>query len=85
MLRDDPGRILVGGDVDVANRYVAPTVIADCRLDSAVMQEEIFGPLMPVIPYENLDEAVSIIHRKPKPLALYIFATDDSTSWKMNV
>ncbi|HEY9646913.1 MAG TPA: aldehyde dehydrogenase family protein, partial [Chroococcidiopsis sp.] len=43
-------------------------------LDAPIMQDEIFGPLLPVIPYDHLDEAIALINRKPKPLALYIFS-----------
>ncbi|MGB5636387.1 MAG: aldehyde dehydrogenase [Waterburya sp.] len=73
MLLQD-GDILVGGETIESERYLAPTVIDNVALDAPIMQEEIFGPILPVIEYENLDEALAIINSRPKPLALYIFS-----------
>jgi acyl-CoA reductase-like NAD-dependent aldehyde dehydrogenase len=67
------GRVVFGGQVDDSQRYVAPTVLADVSMDSAAMQEEIFGPILPVIPYEALDEALAKIRQLPPPLAVYLF------------
>jgi aldehyde dehydrogenase (NAD+) len=67
------GRIVVGGEVDRAARYVAPTVLADVRADAPVMREEIFGPILPVIAVESVDEAIGFINARDKPLALYLF------------
>ena len=55
---------------------IAPTVLADVSPDSPVMSEEIFGPVLPVLAYESLDEAVAFVNARPKPLALYLFTTD---------
>ena len=68
------GDILVGSETNASDRYIAPTVIDNVPLDAPIMQEEIFGPILPVIEYENLDEALAIINSRPKPLALYIFS-----------
>ena len=57
-------------------RQIAPTVLADVSPDSPVMSEEIFGPVLPVLAYESLDEAVAFVNARPKPLALYLFTTD---------
>lgn len=54
--------------------YISPTVLANVPLDSAIMQEEIFGPVMPIVTYNNLSEAIDLINSKEKPLALYIFS-----------
>ena len=72
------GTLVVGGDVDVANRYVAPTIIRDVKMDSKLMSEEIFGPIMPVIKYRHTDEVIALINSDTlqKPLALYIFSKD---------
>ena len=67
------GTPVLGGETDEADLYIAPTVLAGVRPDDAIMQEEIFGPLLPLITYERLDEAVSAINRREKPLALYYF------------
>jgi aldehyde dehydrogenase (NAD+) len=68
------GDILVGGETIESERYIAPTVIDNVALDAPIMQEEIFGPILPVIEYENLEEVIAIINSRPKPLALYIFS-----------
>uniref|UniRef100_H2Z8X6 Aldehyde dehydrogenase n=1 Tax=Ciona savignyi TaxID=51511 RepID=H2Z8X6_CIOSA len=70
------GKIVLGGEVDVKTKYVAPTVVVDVPLDSAYMQEEMFGPILMVITIKDIDEAISIINQREKPLALYIFAKD---------
>jgi aldehyde dehydrogenase (NAD+) len=68
------GEILIGGQTNPSERYIAPTILDRVPLDAAVMQEEIFGPILPVIEYESLNEAIALITSKPKPLALYIFS-----------
>ncbi len=70
------GRIVAGGETDPATRYVAPTIIADVKPDDPVMREEIFGPLLPVLEYDNFEEVYAVIERNPKPLASYIFSGD---------
>lgn len=78
-LIDAGGHTLVcGGQVDVAARYVAPTILRDVRPGAAVMQEEIFGPVLPVLTYTDLDEPLSAINAGDKPLALYLFTADDA-------
>ena len=66
--------VAVGGSTDRNNGFIAPTVLCDVSMDSLVMKEEIFGPLMPIITYKNLDEAISFINKRDKPLALYLFS-----------
>lgn len=66
-------RVVVGGDYDVATRYVAPTVLADVTWDSPLMAEEIFGPLLPLVAVPDLPAAVREIRRREKPLAIYAF------------
>jgi len=67
------GHIVTGGKVDPKTRYVAPTIIKDIKIDDPIMKEEIFGPVLPVIDFENLEEVYEIIERNPKPLAIYMF------------
>ncbi len=67
------GKILSGGVVDEATRYISPTIIADVDLKSPLMKDEIFGPVLPVITYKNIEEAIQFINDRPKPLALYLF------------
>ncbi|MEY2995798.1 MAG: hypothetical protein RLZ86_491 [Actinomycetota bacterium] len=72
------GRVIVGGDTDRAERYIAPTVVADVDLSSPLMNEEIFGPILPIVPVDSIRDAISFINAKPHPLALYVFAEKKS-------
>lgn len=69
------GNIVTGGITNQGNCYVAPTIITGVRAEDPVMQEEIFGPVLPVITFEKFDEVYSVISRNPKSLASYIFTT----------
>ncbi|HTE50187.1 MAG TPA: aldehyde dehydrogenase family protein [Kofleriaceae bacterium] len=69
-------RVEIGGDVDAAERYIAPTVLTGVEPGSPVMAEEIFGPILPVLTYKRLDEVAPFITARDKPLALYVFGTD---------
>ncbi len=68
------GKVAFGGESDAATRYVAPTVLVDVPPDAAVMQDEIFGPVLPVLTYKTPEEAVNFVRARPPPLALYVFA-----------
>jgi aldehyde dehydrogenase (NAD+) len=77
LLDSGAGTVVVGGEVDAAERFVAPTVTVEPSSDSALMQEEIFGPILPVLGVEGPIEAKAFIGARPKPLALYVFAQRD--------
>lgn len=68
------GDIIIGGELKLDDRYVAPTVIDNVSLNHKIMEEEIFGPILPVIEYKDMSEAISIVNERPKPLALYFFS-----------
>lgn len=68
------GNIIAGGQTNRADRYIAPTVIDRVTWDDAIMQDEIFGPILPVLEYETIEEAIDRIGDRPKPLALYLFS-----------
>ncbi|MBG7603914.1 MAG: aldehyde dehydrogenase family protein [Actinobacteria bacterium] len=68
---------VAGGTGDRADRYIAPTVLAGVKPDAPVMNEEIFGPILPVLNVGNIDEAIGFINDREKPLALYAFSTSD--------
>ncbi|AWT41379.1 MULTISPECIES: aldehyde dehydrogenase family protein [Streptomyces] len=68
------GRVVVGGTGDRADKYLAPTVLADVDPASPVMREEIFGPILPIVTVAGLDEAIGFINDRDKPLALYVFS-----------
>lgn len=70
------GQVISGGQTHASDRYIAPTLLDQVSLTSAVMQEEIFGPILPIIPYQTLEEAISLVNQYPKPLALYLFTTN---------
>ena len=66
-------KVHVGGRVDVANRFVEPTIVLDPPVDSELMREEIFGPVLPVITVDEMHHAIKFVADRPKPLALYVF------------
>ncbi|TVQ07909.1 MAG: aldehyde dehydrogenase [Leptolyngbya sp. DLM2.Bin27] len=70
------GQILAGGEHDRGDRYIAPTLIDGIDWDAPIMQEEIFGPILPILTYRDLGDAIAAINQKPKPLALYLFSRD---------
>lgn len=81
---DPAGRTVIGGNGDAATRYIAPTVIDNCTWDSKAMQEEIFGPVLPVIEYSDLDsEVIARIKAAQKPLALYLFTRSGAQKRKV--
>ena len=69
-------KIYMGGNTDVETNFIEPTVLTDVTSDSPVMSEEIFGPILPVITFENIGQVVKAINNKPKPLGLYIFSSN---------
>ncbi len=68
------GEVIIGGETQALQRYIAPTVVDNVSLEDSVMQEEIFGPILPIIEYTDIAEAIALINSKPKPLALYLFS-----------
>lgn len=68
--------VIHGGEVDVEERYIAPTLLDGVGPDDAVMQEEIFGPILPILTVRSLAEALEAVRRHPNPLALYLFTRD---------
>jgi aldehyde dehydrogenase (NAD+) len=69
----ESGHTAIGGQTDAADKYIAPTVLTDVADDSAIMREEIFGPVLPIVRAENLEEAIAVIRGSDKPLAAYVF------------
>jgi len=76
LLDEKPGKIVCGGEVDVGARYVAPTLLVDVALDSKLMTDEIFGPILPIIKVSSVNQAVDLMKTMEKPLTMYIFAQD---------
>lgn len=67
------GKIVFGGKYDASRLYIEPTIVEDAPLDSTIMQEEIFGPILPILSFNSFEEAKAIIERNANPLAFYIF------------
>ncbi len=70
--------VAAGGLLDATDRTIAPTLLTDVTPGMQIMQEEIFGPIVPVLTYDSLDEVIGYIADRPKPLALYIYSNDRS-------
>lgn len=77
------GTLVVGGSTEANSRFIEPTIIENIDFDSPIMQEEIFGPILPVITYKDLNAAISQIKKRDKPLALYLFTEDKSIEKKI--
>ncbi|KAM9045343.1 aldehyde dehydrogenase, dimeric NADP-preferring isoform 1-T1 [Megaptera novaeangliae] len=76
-------KVAYGGTGDAATRYIAPTILVDVDPQSPVMQEEVFGPIMPIVCVHSLEEAIQFISQREKPLALYVFSLNDKVIKKM--
>jgi len=70
------GEVVTGGIADVENCFITPTIIKSINPDDPVMQEEVFGPVLPIIDFDSFEEVYNIIERNPKPLAVYIFTSN---------
>ena len=68
------GDIITGGKTNLQERYISPTLMENVSLEAPLMEEEIFGPILPILEYNNLTEAINFINQRPKPLALYLFS-----------
>ncbi|MEW8956254.1 aldehyde dehydrogenase [Clostridium sp.] len=77
------GDIICGGESYEAGRYIAPTIIDNATFEFKVMKDEIFGPIMPVITFNNIDEVIKLLKDKPKPLALYYFSESKESQKKV--
>ncbi|CAH8645956.1 unnamed protein product [Heterobilharzia americana] len=73
LLEQTKGNIAIGGKSDMSDKYIAPTVVFDVEADDALMQDEIFGPILPVMSVKSASDAIQIINSKEKPLAIYVF------------
>jgi aldehyde dehydrogenase (NAD+) len=74
----DPGKVIAGGRSEPGARYLDPTLLYPVSWDDTIMEDEIFGPILPVVTYRTFDEALSRIASKPRPLAAYVFSRDQS-------
>ncbi|XP_006033483.2 aldehyde dehydrogenase family 3 member B1 isoform X1 [Alligator sinensis] len=72
----DSGHVAIGGQTDEKERYIAPTVLVDVPMSAPIMQEEIFGPILPIVTVANLEEAIDLINTQKQPLAVYVFSSN---------
>ena len=79
-LLESGGEVVVGGESDASDRYIAPTVLTAVDPDAPIMREEIFGPLLPVIAVDDVDDAIDFVNAREKPLALYVFSEADTVA-----
>lgn len=70
------GEAIVGGATNASERYIEPTLLDGVKPDAAILREEIFGPVLPIVEYDNIDDAICYILDREKPLALYVFAEE---------
>lgn len=77
------GRVYHGGQHDRADRFIAPTVLVDVSPDSPLMQEEIFGPILPVLEVNEVQEVIDFVNARPSPLGLYVFSEDQSVTQRI--
>ncbi|MGL4848550.1 MAG: aldehyde dehydrogenase [Clostridium sp.] len=72
------GDIYYGGNYDISDRYIEPTIITNVDLESSLMQNEIFGPILPIVEFDDTTEAINFVNNRNKPLALYYFSEDNN-------
>jgi aldehyde dehydrogenase (NAD+) len=73
----DNGTVAVGGESDPEERYIAPTVLVDVPVESPIMQDEFFGPVLPVLEIDSIEAVIDWVNERPRPLGLYVFADDE--------
>jgi acyl-CoA reductase-like NAD-dependent aldehyde dehydrogenase len=73
------GEVVLGGTHDRSKLYIAPTVIDQVKMEDKVMEDEIFGPILPVLEYDTLDDAFAMVRQRPNPLACYVFSNRRET------
>ncbi|AWW31049.1 aldehyde dehydrogenase family protein [Echinicola strongylocentroti] len=78
--KEKGGHVEFGGECSLDNCFMEPTVVSHVSEDMLLMKEEIFGPILPIITYHQLDDVLHLIQLKPKPLAVYLFSTDDNVT-----
>jgi aldehyde dehydrogenase (NAD+) len=76
-------KVLIGGDADRDELYIAPTIVDEVKWSNPLMQEEIFGPVLPILTFKNLDDVIRQINDQPKPLALYYFSSSKKKQQKI--
>ncbi|KAJ7940200.1 NAD-aldehyde dehydrogenase [Mycena leptocephala] len=83
LLQTTKGTIVVGGQAEEAQKYIAPTIVKDVKTDDSLMSEEIFGPILPIVPVEDVDAGIAYVNSHDHPLALYVFTQNEAYKTKV--
>jgi aldehyde dehydrogenase (NAD+) len=79
----DPNTLYCGGEIDRDKRFISPTILQNISFDDEIMQDEIFGPILPVISFTDIDDAIQKVKARPKPLACYVYSRNRKTIAKV--
>lgn len=79
----DPQKVIHGGQIDTTRQLIAPTIMHPIDFNDSIMKDEIFGPILPIIEYEDLNQVIQLVKKRPKPLALYIFSESQKNKNKI--
>ncbi len=79
----DPHKVIYGNQSDKKHLYLSPTLLDNVTWNDAIMSEEIFGPLLPILSFDSMDECIEALRRKEKPLALYLFTKNKEVEKKV--
>ncbi|CAK5277533.1 unnamed protein product [Mycena citricolor] len=83
LLAASKGTVVAGGQTKESEMYIAPTIIKDVKWDDSLMSEELFGPLLPIVPIDSVEEGIAYVNANDHPLALYVFSQDDAYKQKV--
>ncbi|KAF5389876.1 hypothetical protein D9757_003571 [Collybiopsis confluens] len=83
LIKNTKGTIVFGGDTDEATKYIGPTVVKDVKPDDCLMSEEIFGPILPIMPVDSVDEGLAYVNAHDHPLSVYVFTQDSDFKAKI--
>ncbi|ESK93570.1 aldehyde dehydrogenase [Moniliophthora roreri MCA 2997] len=83
LLQNTRGHVAIGGEVDESDKFIAPTVVTDVKPGDSLMSEEIFGPVLPIVPIKNWEEAIAFVNSNDHPLSLYVFSNDENFKQKV--
>jgi aldehyde dehydrogenase (NAD+) len=81
--KDINATIEIGGELDATSKYIAPTIVSNLKEEASLLQEEIFGPILPIVTYSTIDEAIDYVNSKERPLALYVYSKSKTNTNKI--